>query len=385
MPWKETCPMNERMKFIVDYLKEEWSLAALCQYYGISRKTGYKWLTRYQEEGQIGLADHSRAPKRHPNAVPETIKEQLVAFRSKHPHWGPRKLVHRLAQIQPDTHWPAPSTVGTILKRRGLTAPRRRKHRTPPYANPFLKDFQPNYVWSADFKGWFRTQDGTRIDPLTISDVASRYLLRCQGLVKPKRASVQGVFTAAFQEFGLPRAIRTDNGPPFASVGLGGLSWLSVWWIRLGIIPERIRPGHPEENGSHERMHRTLKQATAQPPKANPRAQQRAFDQFRTEYNQERPHETLAMQTPSQHYQYSPRPFPERLPEVEYTPDHKLRRVRSNGEIRWQGKKHYLSESLIGQWVGLVEIDDGQWRVDFGPIQLAVYQEQEEKENQEAV
>jgi len=368
--------MNERMKFIADHLKDEWSVAALCRYYGISRKTAYKWLARYQEEGPIGLADRSRAPRRHPNAVPEAIQEQIVAFWGKYPHWGPRKLVHRLAQIQPETHWPAPSTVGALLKRRGLTAPRRRKRRTPPYAQPFREGIQPNDVWSADFKGWFRTQERTRIDPLTISDAASRYLLRCQGLVKPKRPSVQGVFTATFQEFGLPRAIRTDNGPPFASVGLGGLSRLSVWWVRLGITPERIRPGHPEENGSHERMHRTLKQATAQPPKANPRAQQRAFDRFRSEYNQERPHEALAMQTPSQHYQSSPRPFPERLPEVEYTPDHKLRRVRSNGEIRWQDKKRYLSESLVGQWVGLIEIDNGQWRIDFGPIQLAVYEEQ---------
>lgn len=230
-------------------------------------------------------------------------------------------------------------------------------------------------MWTADFKGWFRTLNGTRVDPLTILDVVSRYLLRCQALIHPNTSAAQAVFTAAFQEFGLPRVIRTDNGPPFASVGLGGLSRLSVWWVCLGIIPERIRPGHPEENGRHERMHRTLKQATTQPPKVNPRTQQRAFDQFRTEYNQERPHEALAMQTPSQLYQYSPRPFPERLPEVEYTPDYKIRRVRSNGEIKWQGEKHYLSESLIGQWVGLAEIDDGQWRVDLGPIQLAVYEE----------
>jgi len=269
--------------------------------------------------------------------------------------------------------------VGALLKRRGLTAPRRRKRRTPPYAQPFREGIQPNDVWSADFKGWFRTQEGTRIDPLTISDAASRYLLRCQGLVKPKRPSVQGVFTATFQEFGLPRAIRTDNGPPFASVGLGGLSRLSVWWVRLGITPERIRPGHPEENGSHERMHRTLKQATAQPPKANPRAQQRAFDRFRSEYNQERPHEALAMQTPAQRYQPSLRPFPERLPGLEYAPGYVVRRVRSNGEIRWQRGLVYLSEALVDQWVGLIEIDNGQWRVDFGPIQLAIYQEQDKK------
>ena len=379
MPWKETCPMEERMKFIADYLQDEWSLAQLCRFYGISRKTGYKWLARYLAEGPAGLGDRSRAPRRHPNGVPREVEEQIVAFRAQHPHWGPRKLVHRLAQIQPETHWPVPSTVGALLKRRGLTAPRRGKRHTPPYNQPFQEGVQPNQVWSADFKGWFRTQDGTRIDPLTIADVASRYLLRCQGLVRPNRTAVQAVFTAAFQEFGLPRAIRTDNGPPFASVGLGGLSRLSVWWVCLGISPERIRPGHPEENGRHERMHRTLKQATAQPSQATPNAQQRAFDRFRAEYNQERPHEALAMQTPAQRYQPSLRPFPERLPELEYAPGYVVRRVRSNGEIRWQRGLVYLSEALVDQWVGLIEIDNGQWRVDFGPIQLAIYQEQDKK------
>ncbi len=280
MPWKETCPMEERMKFIADCLQDEWSLAQLCRFYGISRKTGYKWLARYLAEGPAGLGDRSRAPRRHPNGVPREVEEQIVAFRAQHPHWGPRKLVHRLTQIQPETHWPAPSTVGVLLKRRGLTASRRRKRHTPPYNQPFQEGVQPNQVWSADFKGWFRTQDGIRIDPLTISDVASRYLLRCQGLVRPNRTAVQAVFTAAFQEFGLPRAIRTDNGPPFASVGLGGLSRLSAWWVCLGISPERIRPGHPEENGRHERMHRTLKQATAQPPQTTTNGQQRAFDRF---------------------------------------------------------------------------------------------------------
>jgi len=372
MPWKETCPMDERLKFIADCLKDEWSLSDLCQYYGISRKSGYKWLARYQAEGPSGLHDRSRAPNHHPNAVQKMIQDRIVAFRAEHPHWGPRKLVHRLRQLEPDTRWPAPSTVGEILKRHGLTVPRRRKRRTPPYAQPFREGLHPNDVWCADFKGWFRTQCGTRIDPLTISDAVSRYLLRCQALMRPTRTTAQAVFTAAFQEFGLPAAIRTDNGVPFASTGLGGLSRLSVWWLRLGILPERIRPGHPEENGRHERMHRTLKQATAKPPRATPKAQQQTFDRFRTEYNQERPHEALDMQTPAQHYQPSPRPFPARLPEIEYPSGYLVRRVRSNGQIRWQGRLIFVSEVLIGHRVGLIEVDNGTWRLDFGALKLAL-------------
>ncbi len=372
MPWKETCPMDERLKFIADCLKDEWSLSDLCQYYGISRKSGYKWVARYLAEGPSGLHDRSRAPNHHPNAVHKMIQDRIVAFRAEHPHWGPRKLVHRLRQLEPDTRWPAPSTVGEILKRHGLTVPRRRKRRTPPYTQPFREGLQPNDVWCADFKGWFRTQCGTRIDPLTISDAVSRYLLRCQALMRPTGTIAQAVFTAAFQEFGLPAAIRTDNGAPFASTGLGGLSRLSVWWLRLGILPERIRPGHPEENGRHERMHRTLKQATAKPPRATPKAQQQTFDRFRTEYNQERPHEALDMQTPAQHYQPSPRPFPARLPEIEYPSGYLVRRVRSNGQIRWQGRLIFVSEVLIGHRVGLIEVDNGTWRLDFGALKLAL-------------
>ncbi len=379
MPWKETCPMDERMKFIADYLKYEWNLSDLCRYYGISRKSGYKWLARYMAEGPSGLHDRSRAPNHHPNAVHKMIQDRIVAFRAEHPHWGPRKLVHRLRQLEPDTRWPAPSTAGDILKRHGLTVPRRRKRRTPPYAQPFREGLQPNDVWCADFKGWFRTQCGTRIDPLTISDAVSRYLLRCQALMRPTGTTVQAIFTATFQEFGLPAAIRTDNGVPFASTGLGGLSRLSVWWLCLGIMPERIRPGHPEENGRHERMHRTLKQATAKPPHATPKTQQQAFDRFRTEYNQERPHEALDMQAPAQHYRPSLRPFSARLPEIEYPSEYQVRRVRSNGQIRWQGKLIFISEVLIGQRVGLIEVNNGTWRLDFGAIQLALYDEQTRK------
>ena len=373
MPWKETCLMDERIKFVGDCLKDEWSVAELCRYYGISRKTGYKWIERYQVCGMEGLGDMSRAPRYHPNATPATVEDRIVGFRHEHPHWGPRKLIHRLRQIQPAIAWPAVSTAGAILKRHGLAVPRRRRARTPASPGPRMTAKRPNDVWAADFKGWFRTQDGTRMDPLTISDAASRYLIRCRGLVRPNGNTVRAQFELAFREFGLPWTIRTDNGSPFASVALGGLSQLSVWWIRLGIIPERIQPGHPEQNGRHERLHRSLKQATAKPPQAHPRAQQAAFDAFRREYNEDRPHEALDMNTPAQCYRPSERSFPARLPEVYYGPEFVVRRVRSNGEIKWEGDMLYLSEALVDELVGLRPIDKDCWEIHFGPVPLAIY------------
>lgn len=373
MPWQETCPMDERMQFVADYLKEHWAVAQLCRQYGISRKTGYKWIDRYEAEGWPGIREHSRAPHTRPHLTPVAIQARLVQLRMQHPHWGPRKLLHRLVTGEPGTAWPASSTAGDILKRHGLVTTRRRRHRTPPTTEPLRPALQPNAVWATDFKGWFRTHDGTRIDPLTLSDLASRYLLRCQSLHHTTYAAVQPVFVAAFREFGLPTAMRSDNGPPFASVGLGGLSRLAVWWIRLGIRPERIQPGHPEQNGRHERMHRTLKQATAQPPRRTSRLQQRAFEQFRQEYNHERPHEALAMQTPAHCYTPSLRSFPRRLPAVEYPGCYQVRQVRSNGEIKWQGRRLFLSEALIGEPVGLLEIENDLWRIEFGPVPLALY------------
>lgn len=365
--------MDERMQFVADYLKDHWAVAHLCRRYGISRKTGYKWIARYEEDGWPGIREHSRTPQRCPHLTPVALQERLVQLRLGHPHWGPRKLLHRLGALEPDTAWPAPSTAGEILKRHGLVAKRRTRHRTPPATQPLQTVREPNEVWATDFKGWFRTHDGTRIDPLTLSDLASRYLLRCQSLRGATSALVRPVFVAAFREFGLPAVIRSDNGPPFASVGLGGLSPLAVWWIRLGIRPERIQPGHPEQNGRHERLHRTLKQATAKPPCRTWRLQQRAFEQFQQEYNHERPHEALGMQTPAHYYTPSPRAFPRRLPEVEYSTSYQVRRVRSNGEIKWQGRRLFLSEALIGEPVGLQEMDQDLWRIEFGPIQLALY------------
>ena len=315
MPWQETCVRNEGTRFVVDWERKLESMAELCRRYGVSRRTGYKWLPRYQQQGWAGWEDRSRAPRRHPLQTAATSEQEILALRAQHTRWGAITLQARLQRAQPKVAWPAVSTIGNLLRRHGLTVPRRRASPTPP---PLTAGNEPNRVWCADFKGWFRTQDGERCDPLTISDAASRYLLRCQAVTKPDGEHVQPLFEATFREFGLPRVLRTDNGPPFATLAVHGLSRLAVWWIKLGIYAERIEPGHPEQNGRHERMHRTLKQETASPPAANLRAQQRVLDRFRQDYNEERPHQGLQPRTPSECYQGSGREYPSRLEEPEY-------------------------------------------------------------------
>ena len=267
MPWKATCTMDQRMKFIVNYLEHEYPMAALCREFGISRKTGYKFVSRYLEDGLDGLKDRSRSRYHHPNAIPDILEKLIVKARISHPSWGPKKLRAWLIRQDSAVRWPASSTIGEILTRHGLTVPRRRSRKTRAYDQPFVDCDYPNAVWSADFKGWFKTGDGTRCDPLTITDNYSRYLFRCQAVKPTNFYAVKPVFEAAFREFGLPVAIRTDNGPPFATTTVGSLSRLSIWWLKLGIIPERIEPGKPAQNGRHERMHRTLKRETASPPK----------------------------------------------------------------------------------------------------------------------
>ncbi|MGH7751338.1 MAG: integrase core domain-containing protein, partial [Gemmatimonadales bacterium] len=268
--------------------------------------------------------------------------------------------------------WPAASTRGAILDRHGLVVKRRPRRRTPPWSQPFQECRGPNDVWSADFKGWFRTKDGARCDPLTVSDAFSRTLLCCTAVARPDGAHVRPHFDRLFREYGLPLAIRTDNGAPFASVGAGGLSPLSAWWVKLGILPERIQPGHPEQNGRHERMHGTLKQETAAAPggpAANLRAQQARFESFRREYNTERPHQALGQVPPATLYAPSPRPYPAKVEDPPYPETAALRRVRSNGEIKWQGELVYVTEALVGELVALTE-GPHAWLVHFGPIAL---------------
>lgn len=370
MPWKLAFPEDQRVQFIVEALYGETSIADLCRSFGISRKTGYKWLSRYDQEGPMGLIDRSRAPHHHPHALDSGVAARLLAVRQKHPTWGARKLLAWLEARERDLPLPAVSTVSALLKRLNLVHPRRFRHRVPPMTAPFGSCGAPNDTWCVDFKGWFRVGDGSRCDPLTISDAFSRYLLSCQSVPGTSAAEVRPFFEAAFNEFGLPAAIRSDNGPPFATRGAGGLSTLSVWWVRLGITPERIEPGKPEQNGRHERMHLTLKAETARPPRHSLRAQQLAFDRFRQVFNQERPHEALGQQPPATAYEPSPRRMPRHLPEMTY-PDHfEVRHANKRGCIKWNGRFVYLGEALSGQSIGLEEIGDAIWLVRFGPVEL---------------
>lgn len=372
MPWKVSGEVEKRKQFVEQWLSQEWTMTELCGRHGISRQAGYNTLARYQQLGWEGLEARSRAPQRHPNQTAAELEQCIVDLRHEHMRWGPRKLKAVLERQQPQVRWPAVSTLGALLRREGLVIARKKRRRVDPYRAPFAAASEPNAVWCADFKGWARTQDGERIDPLTLSDACSRYLLRCQAVEKTDTARVQAIFQAAFREYGLPEAIRTDNGAPFASRAIRGLSRLSVWLIKLGIVPERIQPAHPEQNGRHERMHLTLKQETMSPMAANRRAQQRRFEQFRREYNQQRPHEALGMQTPASCYSGSPRRYPARVPEPDYPAHMHVRKVHAGGEIAWRGHRHvFLSETLIGEHVGLEAIDERWYTIYFANVPLA--------------
>ena len=370
MPWQGVCPMDLRMRLVTAMLADEDSMTALCEQYGVSRKTGYKWLARYRAAGPAGLAERSRAPQVVPWAITQAQAEAIVGLRRQHPSWGAKKLRARLSARAPAQEWPALSTIGDLLHRAGLSRRhKRRRARATPTSGGLCPAVAPNEVWCVDFKGWFRTADGARCNPLTVTDAFSRYLLGCT-ITAPNYAGCRGPFELLFREFGLPLVIRSDNGAPFASVGLGGLSRLSIWWIKLGITPERIEPGKPQQNGRHERMHRTLKAETASPPATNLARQQQRFDCFRAEFNHERPHEALGQTVPAAHYHPSPRRYPERLTDPAYPANFELRRVRSNGEIKWQGELVYLSKTLTGEITGLAETPEGDAEVWFGPIHL---------------
>jgi transposase InsO family protein len=371
MPWKASSVMEERMRFVLEHERGLYSMTELCEIYDIARETGYYWLRRYQQGGLEALQDRGRAPERHPNQTPERMEEAVLQLRRAHMSWGPRKLKRVLERETPQNSWPAASTIGSMLAREGLVVRRKKRRRAPPYTEPFASADAANRVWCADFKGWFRTQDGARVDPLTISDAYSRYLLRCQQVAKTNGEQARAIFEAAFREYGLPEAIRTDNGAPFASRAIAGLSRLSVWWMKLGIVPERIAAGHPEQNGRHERMHRTLQQETASPPGANLRAQQRAFQRFRREFNDERPHEALGMQTPGSVYTRSLRSYPARLPEPEYGSAMGVRRVGLRGNFSWKGQFVFISETLLGEPIGLLPQDERIYTVYFAAFPIA--------------
>lgn len=379
MPWLETKPMTERLKFIAEMLCGLYTTLELCERYGISRKTGYKWLARHAALGPPGLCDRSHAPHRCPHRLSRVVAAAIVAARKQHPFWGPRKLLDWLRPRHPDLELPAASTAGALLHRRGLTRSRRRRRRWRHPGPPTGIARSPNELWTADFKGQFRTRDGELCYPLTIADQFSRYLLRCQALRSVKTAETKPVMERLFRELGLPNAIRTDNGVPFASTGIHGLCSLNVWWMQLGIAHQRIQPSHPEQNGAHERMHRTLKAQTARPPATNHLAQQRSFDRFRTEYNDERPHEALGGRAPGAVWAPPTRPYPRRIPEPEYPGHFQLRLVCNAGTFRFQCAQIFISNALMKKWIGLEEIDDGIWAVYFYDVLLARFDERDQK------
>lgn len=367
MPWKETQPMHERVRFVVAHQSGLYSMSELCKAYGVSRKSGYKWVARWTAEGISGLEERSRAPHRSPRILDPIVQEAILQARRDHPSWGPVKLLPYLKRHNPQLsdRLPALSTAGELLKRCGLVEPRKRRSRSSHPGAGSLQADVPNDVWCADFKGEFRTQDNVLCYPLTVTDANSRFLLACHGLSSTSSQDAQKVFERLFREVGLPAAIRSDNGCPFCSRALSGLSRLSVWWLKLGIEHQRIQPGNPQQNGRHERMHRTLKAETLRPPEADGLKQQIRFDSFREEYNEVRPHQALNNETPSSVWTPSQRQMPPSLPQPQYDGHLQVRSVRSNGFIRFKGKAWFVSELLVKERIGLEETDDGIWSLFF--------------------
>jgi transposase InsO family protein len=372
MPFKETCVMDERMAFLLAARAGEESFASICRRHGISRRVGYKWLDRYAAEGPAGLHDRSRAPLSHPQAMGGETAQACLEVRRAHPSWGPLKVRAYLKRQRPAKRWPAASTIGELFDREGLTVKRRLARHAPPAApiSPFGALTAPHEVWCIDFKGWFLTGDGARCEPMTLSDAYSRYLLRCQVLARNDAEHVWSVLAAAFRQFGLPERLRSDNGAPFASCGAGGLTKLGVRLIKAGVVPERIKPGKPQQNGRLERLHWTLINEAASPPAHTLAAQARQLARFMRLYNDERPHQALGGDVPADHFRPSLRRFDGVLREPQYPPDLELRRVRSNGEIKWQGKLVYLNQALAGEPVGLAEQPDGDAIAHYGPVTL---------------
>lgn len=371
MPWKEVNPVQQKILFIADYLRRTASMSKLCAEYGISRKTGYKWVQRFDKSGIDGLGEQSRRPVICSTQTPFRIQQAIIELRQQFRTTpGAKKLRVLLAQRFPNEHIPSKSTIYNILHRNNLIQARNRKRRVAPYPQPFAPVRQVNDLWSVDYKGQFKLGNGQWCYPLTVMDHKSRFLCGCDALEGPRLKETRSAFIRIFREYGVPHRIRSDNGIPFASTARGGLSQLSLWWIKLGILPERIEPGKPQQNGRHERMHRTLKQAATKPPSGNMPSQQKRFDAFCAEYNHQRPHEALGQHTPASHYTHSPRVFPEKLAEMTYPDYFEVRKISHNGTLNWCNKMIYVSHLLYQEHVGLEEIDDGVCNVYFGPVKV---------------
>lgn len=380
MPWQEVKPMDQKVLFIADWIRGVHSISDLCDSYGISRKTGYKWIDRYNLTGLDGLYEASRKPHNSPQRTPYSLRQEILKLRHRGGLiLGPKKIRVLLQQRFPHESIPSKTTIYNILHSEGCIVSRRRKRRVAPFPKPFAPADEVNEVWSADFKGQFLLKNGTWCYPLTVMDHHSRYLLCCQGFAGPRLIDTQNAFRKLFQTYGLPRRIRTDNGTPFATTATAGLSRLAIWWITLGILPERIDPGKPQQNGRHERMHRTLKQAATRPAGQDHTAQQQLLDQFLHSYNQDRPHEALQQRTPASCYEPSPRSYSETPKEFVYPDYYVVRRVQKTGVIHNRNHMIYVSDLLKGQNVGLSEIEQGVWEIYFGPVRLGCIDERQAK------
>jgi transposase InsO family protein len=378
MPWRENCAMDERIRFIGEQKSGLWTMIELCERYEISRKTGYKWLERYRSCGAGGLMERSRTPHSHGRATASHLVEAIVGMRRERQTWGPRKIIAKLSAGEPSAAWPSASTAGEILKRAGLVCGRRLRRRGPPRLGELTTPLHANHVWGVDHKGWVRLRDGSRVEPLTMTDGFSRYLISVSASGSTRHDEARPLFERAFRDYGLPGTIRSDNGSPFASTGVTGLTALSAWWIKLGVRHERIDPGHPQQNGRHERFHLTLLEAM-RPPSANRAAQVRRFEAFARDYNEERPHEALGQKTPASVYRPSTRQMPRRLPEPDYPAEAAVRKVRSNGEIKWRGDLILISGALAGEAVAVEETETGDWQVRFFDVPIGVIDRNEPK------
>lgn len=375
MPWENYKVENLRLKLVLSFLEGKSTMTYICKELGISRKTGYKWVERYLEGGEEGLKDLSRAPKNPHHFYNQDQIDRAIDFKQRKLTWGPKKILQKLTEKYPEEEWPSPTRLYHIFKDHHLVTKRRIKPRVP--ATAPLGDLNGcNDTWAVDLKGWFLTGDGIRCEPLTITDCFSRYAIRCLYLNKHTVEYVWPIFEDAFREFGLPSRVRSDNGPPFGSVGVGRLTGLSVNLIKAGVIPEWINPGHPEENGRHERFHSTLQQEVANPPKATLALQIQALSEFQEEYNFERPHEALNMKTPANCYQKSLRVWDGVLRKPEYdTAEMMVRKVCQSGCIWVRGNEHYIGQTLTSEYVGLKTNQEGEIEVYFGPVYLGILKE----------
>ncbi len=378
MDWEGVTAVDQRVRFIGEYLTGRSRTADICRQFGISRKTGYKWIKRYEAEGPEGLETRSSRPRQCPHQTDEDIVQALIRARKRYT-WGPKKLLVIIAPRFPGRRLPGISTAARILKQQDLIKPKRRRMRKSHPGCPKHQAKAPNEIWTADYKGQFKLRNGKYCYPLTVCDMHSRYLLGCDAQPAISLAAAKDYFTRVFEEYGLPERIRTDNGVPFASNAPARLSTLSVWWLKLGIYPELIEPGKPQQNGKHERMHRDMKREATVPPERTFRAQQRRFDAFRDDFNEVRPHEALGMKTPSACYSASPRPMPRKARIWEYPANYIVRRVSKNNGIRWQHRWVNISHTLAEEYIGFEPIDEQRYNVYFRDLLIGRFSEQDFK------